>query len=239
MDACRRRACQRSRAAGGPQPPVVCARARKADRALANCHIVRRHLQGIEATNRHSVLGARMSSSGAVSRRRAIRQSKRLRTAAKVRRRAAWIFFAASAVLASVLGYIALQRPSLPRIDASDLAQVELGSQIYASNCASCHGARLEGQANWQARMANDRLPAPPHDASGHTWHHGDEMLFRTTKYGPRAYPAGYQTDMPGFEGRLTDEEIAAALAFIKSTWPAEIRTKQARMGSAPQSSQK
>lgn len=180
-----------------------------------------------------------MSSSGAVSRRRAIRESKRLRSAAKVRRRAAWIFFAGSAALASVLGFVALQRPSLPRIDAGDLAQVELGSRIYASNCASCHGARLEGQANWQARLANGRLPAPPHDASGHTWHHGDEMLFRTTKYGPRAYSAGYQTDMPAFEARLTDEEIAATLAFIKSTWPAEIRSKQARIDSAARPSQK
>ncbi len=78
--------------------------------------------------------------------------------------------------------------------------------------------------------MPNGRLPAPPHDATGHTWHHPDEMLFRITKFGARTYPSGYETDMPAFDNRLTDEEIAASLAFIKSTWPAEIRARQARV---------
>lgn len=117
-----------------------------------------------------------------------------------------------------------------PRIDPADARQVELGRRVYAAACASCHGASLEGQANWQRRLPSGRLPAPPHDASGHTWHHPDEMLFRITKYGPGAYPGGYQTDMPAFEKHLTDDEIAAALAFIKSTWPADIRTRQARV---------
>jgi mono/diheme cytochrome c family protein len=35
---------------------------------------------------------------------------------------------------------------------------------------------------------------------------------------------------MPAFEKRLTDDEIAASLAFIKSTWPADIRARQARI---------
>lgn len=55
-------------------------------------------------------------------------------------------------------------------------------------------------------------------------------MLFRITKYGATAYATGYQTDMPTFEKRLTDDEIAASLAFIKSTWTTEIRAKQARI---------
>lgn len=117
-----------------------------------------------------------------------------------------------------------------PRIDPTNARQVELGRRVYAAACASCHGASLEGQASWQSRLPNGRLPAPPHDATGHTWHHPDEMLFRVTKYGAGAYPAGYQTDMPAFEKRLTDDEIAASLAFIKSTWPAGIRAKQARI---------
>lgn len=117
-----------------------------------------------------------------------------------------------------------------PRIDPTDARQVELGRRVYAAACASCHGVSLEGQANWQRRLPNGRLPAPPHDATGHTWHHPDEMLFRVTKYGPGAYPDGYQTDMPAFGKRLTDDEIAASLAFIKSTWPADIRARQARI---------
>jgi mono/diheme cytochrome c family protein len=123
----------------------------------------------------------------------------------------------------------------LPRIDPTDGQQVQKGSKLYAVYCASCHGASLEGQANWQRRLPNGRLPAPPHDASGHTWHHPDEMLFRVTKFGSATYNGGRPTDMPGFEGRLSDSEIAAILAYIKSTWPPDIRARQARINaSAP-----
>jgi len=109
-------------------------------------------------------------------------------------------------------------------------SQVETGRRLYAEACAACHGASLEGQPNWQRRLPNGRMPAPPHDASGHTWHHSDEVLFRITKDGPAAYPEGYRTDMPAFGQRLTDQEILATLAFIKSTWPSEIRAKQERI---------
>lgn len=95
------------------------------------------------------------------------------------------------------------------------------GKQIYAERCASCHGANLEGQPHWKVRLPSGRLPAPPHDASGHTWHHSDAQLFRITKEGPGAIVPGYQTDMPGFAGVLSDAEIIAVLDYIKSTWPA------------------
>ena len=142
----------------------------------------------------------------------------------------AWLFIGIFLLSVAVISYFVFERSRSPRIDPTDVAQVEMGKRIYAQACASCHGASLEGQPNWQRRMPNGRLPAPPHDASGHTWHHPDEMLFQITKYGPAAYAAGYQGDMPAFEQRLTDVEIAASLAFIKSTWPAEIRAKQARI---------
>ena len=38
---------------------------------------------------------------------------------------------------------------------ADDLAIIELGESVYAQNCASCHGADLEGQANWKQRESN------------------------------------------------------------------------------------
>jgi mono/diheme cytochrome c family protein len=74
-------------------------------------------------------------------------------------------------------------------------------------------------------------MPAPPHDASGHTWHHGDEILFRLTKDGVAAVVGGgYQSDMPAFGETLGDDEIRAILAFIKSTWPERERRHQAEM---------
>lgn len=119
------------------------------------------------------------------------------------------------------------------RIDYTDARQVALGSQIYRAHCGSCHGPALEGQPNWQSRDARGRLPAPPHDETGHTWHHDDTTLFEITKYGVTKYaPPGYQSDMPAFDGVLTDAEIAAALAYIKSSWPESVhrRRREANM---------
>jgi mono/diheme cytochrome c family protein len=116
---------------------------------------------------------------------------------------------------------------------SADPAQLAAGRALYDRHCASCHGATLAGQPNWRDRLPNGRMPAPPQDASGHTWHHPDEVLFGITKFGlvPGKYaPPGYQSDMPGFGGVLTDDEIRAVLAYIKSTWPDEIRRAQAEV---------
>ena len=114
------------------------------------------------------------------------------------------------------------------RIDRAAAASERMdGARLYAEFCAACHGARLEGQPNWQQRKPDGRLPAPPHDATGHTWHHGDEVLFRITKFGPAAIVEGYKSDMPGFADILSDDKIRAVLAFIKSTWPEREREYQ------------
>lgn len=117
------------------------------------------------------------------------------------------------------------------RADPDDPAQVALGRAVYAQHCASCHGARLEGQPNWRERLPNGRMKAPPHDVSGHTWHHPDEMLFGITKHGIERYaPAGYKSDMPAFAEVLSDAEIWAVLAYIKSNWPKAVQERQAGM---------
>lgn len=101
------------------------------------------------------------------------------------------------------------------------------GRALYMEYCASCHGAKLEGQPNWMERMPSGRLPAPPHDETGHTWHHSDEQLLRIVRDGLAAIAPGYETDMPAFEGTLSDEEIVAILDYIKQTWPDREREAQ------------
>ena len=141
------------------------------------------------------------------------------------------LIIAAMAGISIIGGVLYWRHEAQPRIDPDDQAQVAQGQSIYAAQCARCHGANLQGQPNWQQRLANGRLPAPPHDASGHTWHHPDAQLFGITKHGLGPYaPAGYQSDMPAFEGTLSDDQIAAVLAYIKSKWPADIRERQARI---------
>ena len=103
----------------------------------------------------------------------------------------------------------------------ADPQTIKLGARLYGEHCAACHGANLEGQPDWRRRRADGRLPAPPHDESGHTWHHPDEVLFAITKHGlvPPYAPKDYQSDMPAFAGKLSDDEIRAVLAYIKSRW--------------------
>lgn len=110
-----------------------------------------------------------------------------------------------------------------------DLAQ---GEVFYGEYCASCHGANLEGQPDWQSPGPDGRLPAPPHDETGHTWHHPDSVLFQYTKLGGRETLAmqgiEFDSGMPGFSGQLSDQEIWTILAYIRSTWPERARAAQA-----------
>lgn len=95
------------------------------------------------------------------------------------------------------------------RADAENAETIALGRTIYETQCAACHGAQLEGQPDWQMPLPSGRLPAPPHDATGHTWHHPDDILFRIVKEGTAAIVGGgYESDMPGFADVLSDAEI-------------------------------
>lgn len=109
---------------------------------------------------------------------------------------------------------------------------VALGSQVYADNCASCHGDNLQGAVNWQTPDENGQLPAPPHDETGHTWHHSEELLFRITKYGSAAALLSDDPvlSMPAFEDILHDGEILAVLSFIKAQWPKDVQEMHDRM---------
>lgn len=117
------------------------------------------------------------------------------------------------------------------KADADDPSQIARGRIVYNEYCATCHGINLEGHPDWQTRQANGRLPAPPHDESGHTWHHPDDHLFEVTKHGLKniALP-DYESDMPSYEGVLTDRQIWDVLAYIKSTWPKDIRDRQDKL---------
>ena len=113
---------------------------------------------------------------------------------------------------------------------ASPVAAGDHGAAIYDNQCASCHGVGLEGQPDWQTRdPATGRLPAPPHDETGHTWHHPDDVLFAMTKHGPQIFAGpDYPSDMPGFGDVLSDDDIVAVLDYIKAQWPEGIRARQA-----------
>ena len=91
------------------------------------------------------------------------------------------------------------------------------GSQIFASTCAACHGAGGEGAENWMVRDDDGRLPPPPLDGDGHTWHHSDGVLYGIVSEGGLGLGAG--SNMPAFKDELTRGEIIAVLEYVKSLW--------------------
>ena len=116
-------------------------------------------------------------------------------------------------------------RPAHDILPYDDPVAVAEGRAVYDGFCAACHGANLEGEADWRSPGPDGRAKAPPHDASGHTWHHPSAQLFAITKFGTAALVGnGYESNMIGFGDVLSDDEILAVLAYIKSTWPEEIR---------------
>lgn len=131
-----------------------------------------------------------------------------------------WVLAGAALLVIGAIAFAPREEPI--GIDPKDKALTTAGKRIYDSYCGACHGANLEGQPDWRLRLPNGRLPAPPHDASGHTWHHPDALLFGIVKEGlvPDKYaPPKYESNMPAFGPILSDEEIRAAIAYIKSAW--------------------
>jgi mono/diheme cytochrome c family protein len=101
--------------------------------------------------------------------------------------------------------------------------QLARGDELYDADCATCHGGATGG----------DIADIPPrHNAEGHTWHHPDCELIEIIGNGmPRrpALPDDAPT-MPAFRDRLSDEEIRAVLAHIKTWWTDEQRRFQAQV---------
>jgi len=134
------------------------------------------------------------------------------------------ILFVFSIILIGFYAYT-MNKDNKISLMPNDASLVSLGQKIYLQNCASCHGVKLEGQKNWQTRDDEGYLLAPPHDETGHTWHHNDEYLFLMTKYGiEKIIGKKYPNNMPAYEDILSDKEIIAVLSFIKSSWPKKIQ---------------
>jgi mono/diheme cytochrome c family protein len=147
--------------------------------------------------------------------------------------RPALLLAAAAGLIAAglALSVALLRGPSGGSGGAGHTPDLARGAEIYAEACAACHGAQLEGAPNWRSPGPNGRLPAPPHDISGHTWHHSDRVLLDITMRGTAAVVGnGYESDMPGFADLYSEAELRDVLAWIKTHWPERARLHQQRL---------
>ncbi len=132
---------------------------------------------------------------------------------------------------ASLLAGLLLLGVACTSNKSGDVAQVEVGKQLYLANCAACHGQQGEGAPNWQMPLPDGRYLPPPHDTTGHTWHHGDRLLFGYVKEGGASLQIqGFVSGMPAFGQMLSDDEIKAVLLYLKSLWGPRERAFQAEV---------
>lgn len=110
--------------------------------------------------------------------------------------------------------------PPMPQLDPD---RVEAGAVIYDQYCAACHQSDLSGDRDWKKPNTDGSLRSPPHDSSGHTWHHSDQLLLALIRDGSGLE----ESPMPAYGETLTDHEIASVVEFFKSTWGVEERSFQ------------
>ena len=113
----------------------------------------------------------------------------------------------------------------LPPLDPN---LVKHGHALYEQYCATCHGANAEGAPNWQERDEHGELPAPPHNAEGHTWRHSDAELYEMLSKGMRdPFNKTTRLTMPAFADTLSPSQIRAVIAYLKTLWTPEQRSFQ------------
>jgi mono/diheme cytochrome c family protein len=101
-------------------------------------------------------------------------------------------------------------------------------AKLYTVDCAGCHGDKMQGQPDWRHLNAQGRLPAPPLDGTGHAWRHSNAELLHIMRFSVRDQAGpDYKTDMPGFDGKLSDDDLDGLVAFIRTSWPAGVQAAQ------------
>jgi len=78
------------------------------------------------------------------------------------------------------------------------------GNAIYAAKCSTCHGKDGSGIPNWRSKGQPDFTDAK--------WQKSrtDAQIAESTKNGKGKY-------MPAFKSKLSDEEVAAVVAKVRS----------------------
>ena len=106
---------------------------------------------------------------------------------------------------------------------AEHLTPIQLGAQVYAANCTSCHGANGEGVGEFP-QLAGQVLATFPNEADHVKWvQEGSQTKPKGTPYGNPEREGGQHVvklgSMPAFAGTLSPEELNAVVLYERETF--------------------
>ena len=132
-----------------------------------------------------------------------------------------YILTKSDGMIRKVVGARAAQTtPAVPNARTS----VGDAKRLYDTNCASCHGNRAQGavKAGTRISIIEEQRGKQPPDLTDAEWDHGssDAAIFRVIK---RGLPP---TMMPGFDGRLSDQEIRSVINYLRSLRSARAKSQ-------------
>ncbi len=131
-----------------------------------------------------------------------LRAADRART---LRGRARWLGVGLGLVGAAILLYVdAINASQVQYADAPiDPTRAAAGQSVYEEHCRACHGARGRGDGPSAAS-----LKQAPADLRAHAFHHDEAYLAALVQQGFGV--------MPAFRGKLSDEQIANVIQYIR-----------------------
>ncbi|WP_455153501.1 c-type cytochrome [Cupriavidus basilensis] len=102
------------------------------------------------------------------------------------------------------------------RIDASDSVRVTRGRQLYTQACASCHGAKLEGQANWREGLCKRPHAGTPANLGIPGTCGGAIRIAKNGLIYRRLLHRGYLSDMPAWVDSICNSVLIAVSRYIQ-----------------------
>jgi mono/diheme cytochrome c family protein len=122
--------------------------------------------------------------------------------------------------------------PAAPPLGTSleRLAPMEVmarGARIFQENCAICHGPEAQGHPDWQTPGV---AAAPPLNGTGNEWKRKHPELVAVIKQGVKRKN---EQIMPGWEGRLSEQDIEEVIVWFQALWPADVYARWRKANAA------
>jgi len=107
--------------------------------------------------------------------------------------------------------------------DAKDIAN---GKNLFANNCATCHGPEGIGPQSpaLKVKRTDGKYQPPALNGTAHTWHHSPDLLRNIIAKGGNSYGKGYKGWMPEFDKSLTQKERDDILKYVHALWPQKVK---------------